>query len=212
MEKFTSIFESKGGDTLVICDVQKEFTKFQPKGYVEAVNEYSKNFKNVYQIWDGHKYENGNNIIINGPSWKFKNEKENFRKVYGTTASEDVKDLCRLANKVLTSPKEREKYGYITIKEGSRLNVGGDFKLLKKDENGDNHLVKISNRHNWFYVPKNLSEFLKNLNSKTILIGGAGGECLEDVFTAMRSYDIDVSLNKKYVYSAKTKNTDIFKV
>ena len=46
-------------------------------------------------------------------------EEDNFRKVYGTSASEDVKDLCRLANKILTSPKEREPDYYDRIFSGS---------------------------------------------------------------------------------------------
>lgn len=212
MNKFTSfINENEKVKILVIVDVQKEFSKHQPKGFVNAVNDYAKNFTKVYQIWDGHKWDGEKNIIINGPSWKFNNEIANYRKIYGTTASEEIKDLCRTANKMLTSPKEREKYGYVTIKEGTKLNVGDNFNLLKSNEKGNNFLVKISNRHNWFYVPKNLSDFFNNIKERTIVVGGSENECLEDVYTAMISFNIPANINKKYTYSAKTRNTQIFK-
>jgi hypothetical protein len=208
MKKFSSLFENNNPiKNLIIVDVQQEFNKFFPTNYIENINKYCENFENVYQIWDGHKYDPNlkTNIVIENPTWTFPNQKEDFRKVYGTTASEDVKELCRTANKMLTSPKEREKYGYITIKEGSRLNVDDDFNLLKADDKADRFLVKISNKHNWFYVNEKIAEFLLKFNESAVILGGADYECLTDLIVTIKSFAITLQRKEDLIYSAQTK-------
>ena len=54
---FNFINENKNDSILVVCDLQKEFSKFIPNGMVDAVINYCNNFHSVYQIWDSHEAE-----------------------------------------------------------------------------------------------------------------------------------------------------------
>lgn len=200
MKKFTSYLkESKDiiGDILVIVDVQKEFEKFIPKGYIDNLNEYASEFETVYQIWDGHVYDGDQVQKIKGPSYKFNNEKDSFRKVYGTSAS---KKVSRLGEQALNYKKD--------VKEGDMFHVNNDFKL---DAKGENYIIRIENNHKWFYVNKELAIFFKSLKGKdVIIVGGADGECLEDVIVAMKSFGVRPKRNDTYIYSAETSNKQKF--
>lgn len=200
MKRFSSfINETKDlkGDILVIVDVQKEFGKFIPTGFVDELNKYASEFPAVYQIWDGHKYDGEKIIEINSPSYKFNNEKENYRKIYGTSASKKVKAL---GEKCLNLKKD--------IKEGDYFRVNDDFKL---DEKGENFLFRIKNNHKWFYVNKELANFINSLKGKDVIIcGGADGECLYDVIIAMKSFGVRPVKNHKFIYSAEDSNKEKF--
>jgi len=201
MKKFTNyITEATDlkGDVLVIVDVQKEFSKFIPKDYVYNLNKYAEEFPTVYQIWDGHSYDGEQVQKINGPSYKFNNEKDSFRKVYGTSASKKVTDL---GERALNYKKN--------VKEGDIFRVNDDFKL---DEKGENYIVRIENNHKWFYINKELANFFKSLKGQDIIIvGGADGECLEDVIVAMKSFGVRPTPNYTYIYSADTSNKQKFR-
>jgi putative cell wall-binding protein len=59
-------------------------------------------------------------------------------------------------------------------------------------------------------MPEEMSDLLKTLNNKNvILVGGAKGECLYDVEIAMKSFGINPIYNNRYVYSAKTNNSQL---
>ena len=45
-------------------------------------------------------------------------------------------------------------------------------------------------------------------SDKVILAGGADGECLEDVYQAFLAFGLNVRINRKYTYSAKTSKED----
>lgn len=195
MRKF-SIFEKEikdlQGDVLLIVDVQKEFQNFIPEDFVENLNKYANNFKEVYQIWDGHKYEGEELIKIEKPSYKFNNQIKTYRKIYGTIASEDVKNL---GEKILTIKKD--------IKEGDIFKINDDFKIDKK---GKNYMIRIENNHKWFYVNSELVKFFKSLKGKdVILTGGAEKECLKDIEVALSSIGVNYVKNHNYVYSAEDK-------
>lgn len=195
MRKF-SIFEKEikdlQGDVLLIVDVQKEFQNFIPGDFVENLNKYANNFKEVYQIWDGHKYEGEELIKIEKPSYKFNNQIKTYRKIYGTIASEDVKNL---GEKILTIKKD--------IKEGDIFKINDDFKIDKK---GKNYMIRIENNHKWFYVNSELVKFFKSLKGKdVILTGGAEKECLKDIEVALSSIGVNYVKNHNYVYSAEDK-------
>ena len=78
------ISEKKGisleSDILVIVDVQREFSKWIPKNFVEHLMDYSKKFDLVYQIYDTNK-------VPLEPLYEFKNKAgdncENIPKRFG---------------------------------------------------------------------------------------------------------------------------------
>jgi len=197
MKKFSLYLKESNeilGNILIIVDVQEQFSKFMykptPEKYVNAIKNYAKNFKEVYQIWDGHNYVDGKIQKINNPSYNF-GEKMNFRKVYGTSASEKVK---KLGEQTLNYKPD--------TKEGDLFKVNDDFKL---DEQGESYIVRIENNHKWFYINKELANFFKTLKGKNVVIvGGADGECLHDIEVAMKSFGINQTPNQKYIYSSKT--------
>lgn len=162
---------------LVIVDVQKEFDKFIQYDLVDELYEYAKNFKKVYQIWDTHK----NNVA---PTYKFPNEIKSVKKKYGKSHfAEKVKEF---------------------IKEVEDETFEGNVFKLKKDVG---YIVRVDNNHNWFYVNPEIVDLIEEIKDyKIILVGGADNECLEDVYQAFKAFGLNVHINKKYVYSAKTSN------
>ena len=142
-------------ETLIIVDVQKEFKDFIPKGYVEKLSLYSKNFDDVYQIWDSNKAKK--------QSYKFPNEKQAIEKKYGV--KKDSSKYSTFAAFLKDNLKNEKDYNYVmdnynTLKSGEKF----EFK------NG--YLVKINNNHMWFYCNKKLTELFKSLvNRKAIVCG-----------------------------------------
>lgn len=167
--------------SLVIVDIQKEFNKFIQYDLVDEVYEYAKEFDKVYQIWDTNK---GNET----PTYKFPNEVYDVKKKYG---------------KNHFSPKVKKFIQKMT----DETPEGNKFKL--SDENG--YIVRVDNNHDWFYANPELVDLVEDLeNDKVILVGGADNECLEDVYQMFIAFGVDVDINKRYVYSAKTNsNTSI---
>ncbi len=164
---------------LVIVDVQKEFNKFIQHDLVDELYEYAEKFKKVYQIWDTHK----TNVA---PTYKFPNEVDSVKKKYGKNHfSDKVKEF---------------------IKEVEDETFEGNIFKLKNDVG---YIVRVDNNHNWFYVNPEIVELIEKLKNDTIiLVGGADNECLEDVYQAFKAFGLNVHINKKYVYSAKTSNKD----
>ncbi len=70
-------------------------------------------------------------------------------------------------------------------------------------------IVYIGNNHKWFHVPKKLYELFMDLkeaqmgNTKIVIVGGAQGECLEDVIIAAKSLGLKIHKNSEYIYSAE---------
>jgi hypothetical protein len=148
------------------------------------LNRYCKNFNTVYQIWDSNK--------IDKPSYKFLNQKGLFEKKYGTKFSKNL---------VYTTDELNKRYP--NAKEGD---------IFKLDET-DTYIVRIKNNHKWFYVNKGLVDLFKNLKGKNvILVGGAYGECITDVYESMETFGVLVKYNKNYIYSAKNSNKEYHKI
>ncbi len=167
------------GKVLVIVDVQKEFDKFIQHDLVDELYEYAKNFKRVYQIWDTHKTDVA-------PTYTFPNQVEAVKKKYGKS---------HFSDEVTKFIKEVEDETF----------EGNTFKL--SDNKG--YIVRVDNNHEWFYVNPEIVELIQKIqNDKVILVGGADNECLEDVYQAFRAFGLNTHINKKYVYSAKTNNSD----
>jgi nicotinamidase-related amidase len=182
MKKFSQIYEEVAdlakSQVLVVVDVQKEFEKFIPQGYVDKLNEYCKEFKEVYQIWDSHKAQK--------PTWKFNNEVKAITKKYGTTYDSLLKSICdKLENK------------YPSAKEGD--------KFTSKEIDGI--ITRIKNKHKWFHAGEELVNLFKSLKGRTVIVaGGATGECTSDIIATAESLGVKCVINYDYTYSAKTSN------
>ncbi|MCK9446140.1 hypothetical protein M0Q50_04520 [bacterium] len=183
MKKFSKILEQQEqhDNILIIVDVQKEFEEFIQNNLVDELNKYAQTFSEVYQIWDSNK--------ASKPSYTFPNEKAQYVKKYGTTFSRDLE-------------KVRDKLKQNYTKEGDLFRFSGM----------DSYIVRVKNNHGFFYIPEDMANFFKTIKGKkVIVVGGAFGECIKDVFEALESFGVFPQYNKKYIYSAKTSNSDTIK-
>ena len=82
------------------------------------------------------------------------------------------------------------------VKEGDKFKIGKD-----------RYMVRIDNKHKWFYVNEDIYELYRELIGKNVVItGGADFECLEDIYTSMNSFGVHPVYNHDYIYSAQTSN------
>ena len=165
MKKFsTYIKENQSNNILVIVDVQKEFNKFIPQGYVSALINYAKTFKTVYQIWDSNDDQTK-------PSYDF-GEVESIKKKFGTKFSDELVQTVDELNKKYPNAKEGDIFEFDDV---------------------NSYVVRIKNHHSWFYVTENLAKLFNSLKGKNVtVVGGAKGECIQDVFEAMESFGVKV--------------------
>jgi hypothetical protein len=171
--------EQQKVDILVIVDVQEEFSKFIPKNFVTNLIEYSKHFSTVIQIWDSND--------ATKPSYKFANQKGIYIKKFGTKFSDDLVDTVAKLDKKYPNAKEGDIFEFDDV---------------------DSYVVRIANKHRWFYVPAKMATLFKSLKGKSVVVvGGADDECIRDVYEAMESFGIKVQYNKAYMYSAKNNNS-----
>lgn len=168
-------------DILVIVDVQDEFKQFIQFDLVKELTEYSKEFDKVYQVWDSHEADK--------PTHYFPNQVRTVEKLFGKKHfSEEVKQFIEEAEN--------------STEEGKL------FKL----SNNNGYLVRVDNNHDWFYINPDIYDMIEELKGHDItLVGGADGECLEDVKVAIETFGISYTMNDKYIYSAKTSQEDSIK-
>jgi len=181
--KFDQFINENNQETkiLVIVDVQEEFSKFIPKNFTKNLIEYSKNFPTVIQIWDSND--------ATKPSYKFANQKGIYIKKFGTKFSEELVDTVAKLDQKYPNAKEGDVFEFDDV---------------------NSYVVRINNRHRWFYVPEKMAKLFTTLKGKNVeLVGGADKECAKDVFEAMESFGILVQYNKGYMYSAKNNNGQI---
>lgn len=163
---------------LVIVDVQKEFSKFIQHDLVKELEKYCQKFDKVYQIWDAHK----NKV---GTTYKFPKQVKSVKKLFGINHFNDI---------VKKYTKEIEE----STEEGT---------ILKLSDGG--YVIRVDNNHDWFYVNPEITDLINEIKDDDVtLVGGADEECLKDIEVTFKSFGINVEINYKYVYSAKTTNKD----
>lgn len=187
---------------LLVVDVQSNFKKYfptDPNGYLKKLDNYCEEFssgttdlKGVYQIWDSNRGSK--------PTYRFKNQKDLVEKKFG---------VKKFYSKYKGGFKEWIYYIFDdkTMQQfnakNNKFKEGDAFKIKDKNE----FLIFIGNTHKWFYVNDELVElFTKLKNKKVIVVGGAESECLEDVYIALKSFNVTPVYNHQYIYSAKTGN------
>lgn len=187
---------------LIIVDVQSNFKKYfptDPNVYVKKLDKYCLEFpsgitelQGVYQIWDSNSGSK--------PTYIFKNQKDFLEKKYG---------IKKFYSKYKGGFKEWIYYIFDeqTLNQfnskNNKFKEGDAFKIKDKNE----FLIYIGNNHKWFLVNEELVEFFKKLRGKkVVVVGGADNECLEDIYIALKSFNVKPIYNHQYIYSAETGN------
>jgi hypothetical protein len=201
--KYLSLFEKfTEKKILIIVDVQKSFSKFFTKAYIKALLKYSDKFDEVYQIFDNHHegtqiekdylYDESPEVNDESDLYNFPKQKDIIEKRYNYDVDADF------FKKVL----DEKTYDEIKSKE-KKLKKGETFSTTE-----GTIIVYIGNNHKWFHVPKKLFDLFNKLkeaqteNTKITIVGGAQGECLEDIITTAKSLGLIIQKNDNYIYSA----------
>ena len=197
--RYLKTFESHSSGTLIIVDVQKSFRKFFSEMYLNELKKYCNNFQSVYQLWDNHV--NGKNvdkdylydetpvIPIHKDLYHFPNQQELIEKRYNYKVDADF------YKKVL----DKEVYNEISKKEEDKSLKKGDIFPTKEGT----YIVYIGNNHKWHHLSKKLYDLLLSLKNKTVtIVGGADGECLEDIYVAAISLGVNIKRDWKFIYTS----------
>lgn len=202
--KYITVFEkfNSNNSILIIVDVQKSFKKFFNDRYLSELNNHAKNFKKVYQIFDNHHegkivdrdylYDNEPNLDNLYDLYSFPNQEELIEKRYNYDVDVDFYKKI-LDDKTYDEIKSRE----------NKLKQGEYFPTTE-----GTIIVYIGNNHKWFHVPKKLYDLFQDLKQaqsndlRIEIVGGAMGECLEDITTTAKSLGLVIDKNPKFIYSA----------
>ena len=197
--RYLKTFESHSNGTLIIVDVQKSFKKYFSEMYLNELKKYCNNFQSVYQVWDNHVdgknvdkdylYDETPEIPIHKDLYHFPNQKELIEKRYNYKVDADF------YKKIL----DKEVYNEISDKEDKKLLKKGDIFPTKEGT----YIVYVGNNHKWHHLSKKLYDLLLSLRDKTItIVGGADGECLEDIYTAAISIGVKIKRDWKFIYTS----------
>ena len=187
---------------LLIIDVQKSFgpngkpgKKYFGHKYVSQLQQYCKNYTNVYQIFDNHidgknvdkdfLYDENPDIPVHNDLYQFPNQKELIEKRYNYKVTPDY------FKKIL------DKKTFKLIQKGG-LKKGQYFLTTE-----NTIIVYIGNNHNFFHCPKKLYQLFKKLKGQPLtVVGGSDSECLEDVFITAQSLGVFVKRDHRFIWSA----------
>jgi len=197
--RYLKTFESHTNGTLIIVDVQKSFRKFFSEMYLNELKKYCNNFQSVYQIWDNHTdgknvdkdylYDETPVIPIHKDLYHFPNQKDLIEKRYNYKVDADF------YKKIL----DKEVYNEISDKEDNSLLKKGDIFPTKEGT----YIVYVGNNHKWHHLSKKLYDLLLSLRNETVtIVGGADGECLEDIYTAALSLGVKIKRDWKFIYTS----------
>jgi hypothetical protein len=207
--KYLKTFESHNNkDILIIVDVQKSFKKFFNELYLSELKKYCNKFNRVYQIWDNHidgqnvdkdyLYDEDPEIPVHKDLYHFPNQKELIEKRYNYDVNADFYKRV-LDEDVYEEVKKKE--------ENNELKQGDHFPTKE-----GTIIVFIGNNHRWYHMPKKLHELFMEITEaqnedlseirNVYLVGGADGECLDDVEVAAEIMGVQIKRNPKYIYSA----------
>lgn len=184
---------------LIIVDVQKSFKKYFSENYINELKKYASQFTNVYQIWDNHHqgknvdkdylYDKNPEIPIDKDLYTFPNQKELIEKRYNYDVDADF------YKKIL----DKEVYKEVSDKENKKELRKGDIFPTKEGT----YIVYVGNNHKWHHLSKKLYDLLVSLkNKEVIIVGGADGECLEDIYIAASSLGVKIKRNWKFIYTS----------
>jgi hypothetical protein len=207
--RYLKTFESHNNkDILIIVDVQKSFKKFFNELYLSELKKYCNKFNRVYQIWDNHidgqnvdkdyLYDEDPEIPVHEDLYHFPNQKDLIEKRYNYDVNADFYKKV-LDDDVYEEVKNKE--------ERDELKQGDHFPTKE-----GTIIVFIGNNHRWYHMPKKLHELFMEITEaqnedlseirNVYLVGGADGECLDDVEVAAEIMGVQIKRDPKYIYSA----------
>lgn len=207
--RYLKTFESHNTkDILIIVDVQKSFKKFFNDLYLNKLKKYCNKFNRVYQIWDNHHlgqnvdkdylYDEDPEIPVHEDLYHFPNQKDLIEKRYNYDVNADFYKKV-LDNDVYEEVKKKE--------ENNELKQGDHFLT-----NEGTIIVFVGNNHRWYHMPKKLHDLFVEITEaqnedlsevrNVFIVGGADGECLDDVEVAAEIMGVRIKRNPKYIYSA----------
>ena len=182
---YTKLFEFLNKDkVLVIVDAQKRFVN---KRFINKLFEYSKNFETVYQLYfDDYYGIYDDDIRVDGPDYEFPNEKGAFAK--GLNIFDYILD------KVIWDEEVEEAL------EDDEYEIGTILKLPEDSHLSGYETIKIRSNQ-WFLLDDGILKLLDLVKDKeVILVGGFKDECLLDIYVTMKTFNINVEINEKYVF------------
>jgi predicted MPP superfamily phosphohydrolase len=198
--KYLKTFESHSAkDILIIVDVQKSFKEFFTDNYIKELKKYCKKFSKVYQIWDNHHlgknvdkdylYDRDPEEEDTNDLYEFPNQVDLIEKRYNYKVDADF------YKKIL----DKEVYNKISDMEKSKSLKKGDIFITKEET----YIVYVGNKHKWHHLSKKLYDLLLSLKDKTVtIVGGADGECLEDIYASALSLSVNIKRDHRYIWSA----------
>lgn len=211
--RYLKTFESHSNkDILIVVDVQKSFKEFFTDNYVKELKRYCDNFNRVYQIWDNHV--DGKNVDKDYLYDEEPDDQQNHDDLYDFPNQVDLIEKrynydvdADFYKRILSD----DIYKEVKSKEDKGVLKRGDF----FPTNEGTLIFYVGNNHVWYHMPKKLHDlFSEVVESQSvseslgkvgdvILVGGADGECLEDIEVAAKSMGVQLTMNYDYIYSAK---------
>lgn len=197
-EKFTEVNK----EVLIVVDVQKSFKKFFNDKYIKSLKSLCEEYDEVYQIFDNHHegsnidkdylYDDKPDIEDKSDLYTFPNQVDIIEKRYNYDVNVDFyKNVLdqKTFDQIKSNEKNLRKGQFFPTTEGTII-------------------VYIGNNHKWFHVPKKLYDLFSKLkeaqtvNTSITVVGGANGECLEDIITTCNSLGLSIQKNPNFIYSA----------
>lgn len=194
------LFENFGKNRiLIIVDVQRSFKKFFSDNYLSQLNEYSKDFDKVYQIFDNHHegknpdldylYDKNPDIEDKSDLYRFNNQVDIIEKRYNYDV--DVEFYKKILSEKI--------YKEVKLKEDKSILKRGDYFATTEGT----IIVYIGNNHKWMHLPKKLYDLFKSIKGEEIVVvGGSSGECIFDIIVSAKALGLKILKNEKYIYSA----------
>lgn len=174
---------------LIIVDVQKQYKDYISDQFLIDLNTYCNEFNRVFQIYDTNKKDS--------PDYIFNNQTKAYGKQYGDKLSiDDVPgyfplNMQETIKKILTDiPDEGQMFE--TMYNDYWVYVGAQH----------------DGGHEWFLCNKELANLFKSFakqQRKIILVGGAGGECIKDIYVTLKAFGVNVEYNFEHIYSKQDK-------
>ena len=194
------LFENFGKNRiLIIVDVQRSFKRFFSDNYLSQLNEYSKDFDKVYQIFDNHHegknpdldylYDKNPDIEDKSDLYRFNNQVDIIEKRYNYDV--DVEFYKKILSEKI--------YKEVKLKEDKSILKRGDYFATTEGT----IIVYIGNNHKWMHLPKKLYDLFKSIKGEEIVVvGGSLGECIFDIIVSAKALGLKILKNEKYIYSA----------
>ena len=194
--KHLKIFEEYKNRVLFIVDVQKSFKNLFNDIYLEELKKYSKDFIEIYQIYDNHLFDRPSNefMFIDNPT------KPIFDELYDFNENDIIEKRFHDENHLYYYKQflSKDIFNLILNKEKeNQLKIGDMF-----DTKYGTKIIYINNNHMWFHLTKKMINIFSRLKGREIvLVGGEIDHSLKDIEISMESFGLNIMIQHKFIYS-----------